>query len=341
MALITKIVEEFKPNCSGITVGIKIASIAPSIAYIEKNFIKKELGTAQYDALITAYNLSVQLSPTAMSAANQALWNACVAALAPLSAWHYAGSNASELSDAGQRESAADGWSGARLWVSNLQRDTWYAQGMKELDNLLTFLDENKDDYALWVAGTGYAGLKSNIMQTTAQFNEQVCINDSRSFFKKLKPTIKQVEFLTIRKYISATLYARLIEGLKEDDLTAQEQAVIDLLIPAIAHLTIGECKLPVQLDTNGVYKSATTTYASGKASDESAVDDSVLQGVMRQHAITGKQYLNEAVDYLNKTATASILSEYFESSLYEDPTASGYGDLKHNNDELATICSL
>lgn len=340
MALITKIVEEFKPNCSGITVGIKIASIAPSIAYIEKNFIKKELGTAQYDALITAYNLSVQLSPTAMSAANQALWNACVAALAPLSAWHYAGSNASELSDAGQRESAADGWSGARLWVSNLQRDTWYAQGMKELDNLLTFLDENKDDYALWVAGTGYAGLKSNIMQTTAQFNEQVCINDSRSFFKKLKPTIKQVEFLTIRKYISATLYARLIEGLKEDDLTAQEQAVIDLLIPAIAHLTIGECKLPLEMGDDGVYQVSSTAADNGTKT-KNAVNESVLQAKQREHYATGKQYLNEAVDYLNKTATASILSEYFESSLYEDPTASGYGDLKHNNDELTTICSL
>lgn len=340
MALITKIVEEFKPNCSGITVGIKIASIAPSIAYIEKNFIKKELGTAQYDALITAYNLSVQPSPTAMSAANQALWNACVVALAPLSAWHYAGSNASELSDAGQRESAADGWSGARLWVSNLQRDTWYAQGMKELDNLLTFLDENKDDYALWVAGTGYAGLKSNIMQTTTQFNEQVCINDSRSFFKKLKPTIKQVEFLTIRKYISATLYARLIEGLKEDDLTDQEQAVIDLLIPAIAHLTIGECKLPLEMGDDGVYQVSSTAADNGTKT-KNAVNESVLQAKQREHYATGKQYLNEAVDYLNKTATASILSEYFESSLYEDPTASGYGDLKHNNDELTTICSL
>lgn len=340
MALITKIAEEFKPNCSGITVGIKIASIAPSIAYIEKNFIKKELGTAQYDALITAYNLSVQPSPTAMSAANQALWNACVAALAPLSAWHYAGSNASELSDAGQRESAADGWSGARLWVSNLQRDTWYAQGMKELDNLLTFLDENKDDYALWVAGTGYAGLKSNIMQTTAQFNEQVCINDSRSFFKKLKPTIKQVEFLTIRKYISATLYARLIEGLKEDDLTTEEQAVIDLLIPAIAHLTIGECKLPLEMGDDGVYQVSSTAADNG-VKNKNAVNESVLQAKQREHYATGKQYLNEAVDYLNKTATDSILSEYFESSLYEDPTASGYGDLKHNNDELTTICSL
>lgn len=342
MALITKIEQEFKPNCPGITVGIKYASIAPSIAYIEKNFIKKELGPAQYEALHTAYLASIATpTPTAMSSDEQALWNACVAALAPLSAWHYAGANAAELSDGGQRERASnDEGSGARLWVSNLQRDTWYAQGMKEIDNLLAFLDENKTDYPDWVAGTGYAGLKSNLLQTTEQFNEHVHINDSRSFFKKLKPCIKQVEFLTIRKYISAELYARLIEGLKADDLEDEEQAVIDLLIPAIAHLTIGECKLPLEMGDDGIYQISSTAADNG-AKNKNAVSESVLQAKQREHYATGKQYLNEAVDYLNKTATDSLLAEYYESSLYEDPAGSTYGNLKHNNGDLNTVFSL
>jgi hypothetical protein len=43
----------------------------------------------------------------------------------------------------------------------------------------------------------------------------------------------------------------------------------------------------------------------------------------------------------LNKTATASILPEYYESDQYEDPTATGYGDVGHNNEDLNTIFSL
>jgi hypothetical protein len=340
--LITKIEEEFKVYCTGITVGVKIASIAPSIAFVEKQYIKRELGKDQYDALVTAYEASVRTSPVpvAMDAEETALWQAVAAALCPLAAWHFAGANVTALTDTGQREATSDESTGARLWVSNLQRDTWFSTGMTEIDNLLTFLDENQADYTDWVSGTGYANLKSNILQTTQQLNTYVHINESRRFFKMLKPSVRQVEFLNIQPAISKTFYDRLISGLKASDLTAQEQVAVDMLIPAIAHMAFSECKFPIELGDDGVFQvssSAQDNGTKGKANP----DDSVLADAKRQHWITGKRYLNEAIDYLNKTATASIMEEYFESVLYEDPTGEAYGTDKSNNGSLNTVFGM
>ena len=61
----------------------------------------------------------------------------------------------------------------------------------------------------------------------------------------KMKPSIKKVEFLTIRKAIECRLYDRLIEGLQADDLTADETLVLNKLIPAVAHMAFADTICP------------------------------------------------------------------------------------------------
>lgn len=339
MPLITLIEDELKAYCTAATIGITIDAIAPSIAYCERKYIKPELGTAQYEALVAAYEASVAPSPTEMSAEEQALWEYCVRPLANLAVWHYAAAIATEISDGGMRERTAEDGTPSRLWVTNLQRDTLFNTAMDEIDNLLAFLDENKADYPDWVEGTGYAGLKSNLLQTTAQFNGYVHIDESRKLFKLLKPSIKKVEYLKIRREISVALYERLLAGLAADDLTADEQTAIDKLIPAIAHLAIANCELPVNYGPEGFF------YLSYKGGDndkeKTPVNETYISAIKRDHEATGKQYLNEAIHWLNQTASNSTLTEYFESDKYQNPDDDNYDDLGDNNSELNTIFSL
>ena len=340
MALFTNIETELKLYAPAASLGLNMLSIAPSRDYIERNYIKKELGKEQYDALAAAYDDSIASpSPTAMSASEQALWQAVMAALGPLTLWHYAAANVAEINDKGQAERNAEDAAPARLWVSNLQRDTLYDQGMKELDNLLAFLDENKADYPDWVSGTGYAGLKSNLVQTTENFDEHVSIGCSRKLFKMLRPNIKKVEYITIRKALGEDFYNRLIEGLQNDDLTAGETIVLNKLIPAVAHMAIADTTLPVQLGRDGVFYLNSNTGNDTK--NQTAPDESVWANMKREHAAAGKQYLNEALDYLNKNATAQVYPEYFNSDQYEDPSRADYGNINHENGSRTTIFSL
>lgn len=339
MALFTNISTELKVYAPAVTLGLTISSLSPSRNYIERKYIKKALGEAQFDALVAAYEDSVAPTPTAMSSAEQALWEAVLAALAPLTVWHFAGANIAEITDKGQSDRTAEDTTPVRLWVSNLQRDVLWEQGMTELDNLLAFLDENKADYPDWVAGTGYAGLKNNLVQTTANFDEYVNINGSRSFFMKMKPSIKKVEFLTIRKAISADFYDRLIEGLQADDLTADETLVLNKLIPAVAHMAFADTDLPIERGDDGIFILSNTAGNDNK--NKTTPDDSVLQAIKRDHFNTGKIYLNDALDYLNKNASNSVFSEYFTSSQYEDPAGTNYGNIKFDNDLRQTLFSL
>lgn len=339
MALITSIENELKPNCTAATLGITIASITPSIEYIERKYIKPELGAAQYAALVAAYEDSIADPPTAMSAEEQALWDHVALPLANLAVWHFSGATATEISDAGMRERNAEDGVGARLWVTNLQRDTLFTTGMEEIDNLLTFLDENRSDYPAWVAGNGYAGLKSNLLQTTAQFNEYVHIDGSRKLFKQLRPSIKKVEYITIRREISVEFYERLLAGLEANNLTADEQSAIDKLIPAIAHMAIADSDLPLQFGNEGAF------YLSYKAGDNDKerlpAMDSYTENMKRSHRAKGQQYLNEAIHWLNQTASDSTLSEYYDSDKYEDPEGDDYTRLPFDNENYDNIFTL
>lgn len=340
MALFTNIETELKPYCSGVSLSLSIEGIAGSRDYIERNILRKELGTAQYDAINTAYADSIDNSPTAMDAAETALWQAIMAVLGPLSVWHFAGANAAELGDAGQRERDAEDGNGARMWVSKLQRDTLYEQGMAELDNLLAFLDENKDDYPLWANSTAYTGLKANLLATTDEFNTWVNINSSRRLFKQLKPSIKKVEFLTIRRYVGEDMYNRLVTGNQDGDLTTEEAAVRNLLLAAVANLAFADCNLPIEAGTDGIYTVASSAPDNGTVTKNTPTETATFE-LKKKHQLTGMQYLNEAVDYLNKTATDSILAEFYTSTLYQDPTKTDYPNLKHNNGDLTTVFAL
>jgi len=338
MALFTTITE-LKEFATGATLGLKMASLAPSRDFIERKYIKKALGKEQFEALVAAYEDSIDPTPTAMSSAEQALWDAVLAALAPLTMWHYTAANAAEITDKGQSERNAEDISPLRLWVSNLQRSTLFEQGMTELDNLLALLDENKDDYPDWVAGTGYAGLKNNLVQTTANFEEYIHIGGSRSFFMRMKPSIKKVEYITIRKALGEDFYNRLIEGLTADDLTSDETIVLNKVIPAVVHLAFADCDLPLQRGDDGLF--TISNSAGSDTTHKNLPDGTWLTAVQREHERTGKIYLNEALDYLNKNATANKFEEYFNSDQYEDPTGTDYGTVKFDNENRTTLFSL
>ena len=336
MALITNIETELKPYCTGTSLGIKINSIAPSIEYVERMFIKPELGKEQYLELVDAYDAGIDTATAAL----QALHKEVLLALAPLAAWHYAGAMVAQLTDAGQQETGGENSSGARLWVSNLQRQTFYDTGMQGIDNLLKFLDENKADYPLWVSGLGYAGLRKTILQTTDQFNEYVDIGGKRKTFMALRKTIRQVEFLTIRKAPGEDYYIELITGLTDNNLSDENAAIVDLLLPAIAHLTMGECKLNLQITDSGIFTISSSATDNGDKT-MSAADIALVKQRQLDHAATGNQYLTNAIDYLNKTATNSVYATWYGSDLYADPTKSDYTNLPFNNGNLTSGFAL
>lgn len=334
MALFTTIAQ-LQSYTTGVSAGVKYLDIVPSRDFIERNHIKPLLGDALYADLVEAFeddplpdNMANDMGP---------LYIAVMQALAPLTAWHFAGAAAAELSSGGQREHTAEDGAGARLWVSNLQRDTWYDTGMTEIDNLLAFLEANQDTYTDWLNSAGYSELRECLLQTTAQMNQVVHINHSRRFFTLMKPSIRHAEEMLVKKYIGADTYDDLIDKIKDDNLAASESALIGLLRKAIAHLCVSYSSLPIELGTDGAWVLSSTENASVKTK---AMPEAIYTQ-KNHHKTFGMQYLNEAVDFLNKNAGALLFTDYYNSDLYQDPTADDYGKLENDNVKLNNTFAL
>lgn len=106
------------------------------------------------------------------------------------------------------------------------------------METLLRFLEENKANYPEWVNSDAYTMAKKNLINSAAEFNSYVYIDNSRLTFHKLRSHIDNVEITTVAPLISEELYYYLIEKLKEDpvNISAKEKTLLNYLKACIAN---------------------------------------------------------------------------------------------------------
>lgn len=113
------------------------------------------------------------------------------------------------------------------------------ALAWQSIEDLLVFLEENKDDYPEWVDSSAYTMHISGLINTAVEFDAIFPINASRLAFMKLRPQMKKVELLQIIPAISGELYAEIVEELRDNDLSADNKALLDYLRISIANFTM------------------------------------------------------------------------------------------------------
>lgn len=347
MPLISKI-EELKLFAAPANLGTIEETFLPCLAHVEETYLLPELGRIQYETLLTAYENSVRdVNQVALSAKYAALLKECRKVLAPLGMLHYKNSTLSQISDAGSVEKATDSGYAVRLWVTNLQNDTLFQEGMRALDNLLDFLERKKFDYPLWMEGEGFSEYSSFLLRTTKQFNNEVNIGMSRRLFKSLRPEIKFAEEMIVKEHIGEDLYERLLDGLHEeydsagsdsddtDELSADEEKLLKMIYPVVANYAIARSTLPLVFGNDGVYVRWSESQYSGKTMHKNAPDAGAMAEAKAQKANTGRIYLDKLIKYLNANASESKFPEFYNSDLYVEPDT---GEATDPNDSLDNI---
>lgn len=330
MPLITKI-EELKTYNAPANLGVEESTMLPAFRHIESTFILPELGQEQYDALLAAYEASLPPTNTAMSNALADLLDAVRKALAPLGILHYKNSVIQQISDAGSVERAGDNAIPVRMWVNNLQSETLFTEGMRELDALLKFLETNKSYFPLWTAGTGYSQFKEFILQTTDEFDNEVKINGSRKFFKALRPDVKYAEEMFLLQHIGEDFYNRLKEARTDDTLTSEETEVLKKIFPAVANFAMANTALLIQRGNDGVYTIYSESEFSGNKNSKRPPSDAQLAADKEFHERRAKQYMDKLLTHLNANASDTVFPEYFNSDKYTDPTTAATPDINES----------
>jgi len=196
--------------------------------------------------------------------------------------------------------------------VQNL-KENWIRRANTSLDLVLKFLDEHKEDYP------GYVQQEADLfIRGTLEFNGEVDIRESRRVFVSLKPIIRSVE----KKYIRPTLSAELFDELKatlqsKEGLSKDQIVLMDLIRPALAHLTMSRALLEISIDVLdwGIFDTAGNTFAN--VSSKQASNKDLISIMAEANQRDGESELKALQQFLDESASEDLYPAYFHSTRY------------------------
>ena len=114
--------------------------------------------------------------------------------------------------------------------------------GWNEIETMLRFLEENKEDYDEWVDSSAYTIYTENFIKTAVEFDKIIRIDQSRLRFMQMKPSIDNVEILRIEPVISKDMADDIKSEINSDEeLSEAYAAIIKNIQRAVAYYTMFE----------------------------------------------------------------------------------------------------
>ena len=196
--------------------------------------------------------------------------------------------------------------------VQNL-KENWIRRANTSLDLVLKFLDEHREDYPSYICQDAELFIRS-----TLEFNSEVDIRESRRVFVALKPIIRSVERKYIRPALSAELFDELKSALKSNaELTMDQKVLLDLIRPALAHLTMARALVEISIDVLdwGIFDTAGNTFTN--VSSKQASNSERIAVMAEANQRDGEAELKALQLFLDETASETVYPEYFNSSRY------------------------
>lgn len=194
--------------------------------------------------------------------------------------------------------------------VQNI-KENWMRRAHVAMDVLLEFLEKNKKTFASYVSS-----YNEFFIRNAAEFQKHVDIHSSRRAFLMLLPVISSIE----KKYIRPTLSKEYFDELKDavqssTPISDDDQAVIDLLTPALAHLTISRALLDVSIDFLdwGIFLTASSTFDN--VINKSLANKDRVAAMQRQNQMDGEAELKELQQWLDTNASATRYATYYGST--------------------------
>lgn len=288
----------------------------PELDDVEKKYLAPAVSKEEYNALILAYHANT------MSAAQTSLLQKFRAITANLAISQYADTNYNK-SNTGIKNINAQNEKQLWEWQKRGMQDVYWKRGMDNIDICLAFMEENKADYPLWEASTAYTISKAHFINTASEFSGLVRINNSRSLFMRLLPTMTRVEDFKVKSVTCEALFNEIKTQQQAGTLTSQNEAALQLIKKAIVHYTIAEAifELPILLSEDGIFTITDDTDEISKA--QKPAENSKLSRLEIKHTQVAEAYLGQLRTLL-QTNSEIDYPAYFGSSCYS-ATATNY----------------
>lgn len=298
--------------------GIEFLSLTPSIDAAQSKFLKPILGFTFLNSIDNYYNDDPgaganQIKNTIIALAQRALANLTLYLYVPIAEV--------EFTDSGLRRGHSDSSPGAfKYQVKELQR-SYLERGFQYLEDLIEYMESKSAEPELeeWVASDEFKSYRSLFIRSGAELAKlYTSIRYPRRIFTLLQSTMYNVQELQIEKSISTEVYQLLKSKLlaTPNNLSDQEEILLNYLKHALAHLTIAEGIIPLiaTMDENGIHVLSNSTDSSSSESKQTAASDNILGLMIKNATSAGAEWLTKAVRYMNQVASETVFPTWYES---------------------------
>ena len=196
--------------------------------------------------------------------------------------------------------------------VQNL-KETWMRRAHTLLDVALAHLEANKADFP------GFSPQDPDLfIKSAADFSQFVDIRSSRRVFLALKPILASIEKKYIKPTVSIVYFLNLKAAVQASSpLSEADQTVLDLIQPALAHLTIARALQDISIDILdwGIFANAASTFTN--LSTKQTSNRERISAMIEANQKDGEAELKELQEYLDLHATVELYPDYFNSDRY------------------------
>lgn len=98
-------------------------------------------------------------------------------------------------------------------FMASLEQLAW-----DNMEEMIRFLEEKKDDYPLWVSSSAFTLETKNLINSATLFNKFVDIDQSRLTFHRLRQTLTNVEQMYVKPMISEAQFDVFVEKIRDNE---------------------------------------------------------------------------------------------------------------------------
>ncbi len=296
-----------------VAASFRIEEITPQIHDVEQEFIIPIIGQDQFDTL------AALVGPTGT---NLELLTRCRNALAKLAVWRWIPFGNVNVQSGGFSVTATDNGQVASQWRVDKLEEEMRTKGYNLLQDILTYLwSQPEGTFTDWDASDEKIEHRSTLILEANTFNKYYFIQSSYELFCRVKPGQREVMQQYIFPILGEDLYDQIMDQIQADNLSADNETLIEYIRRATAPLTIYEsvASLGIDLTHGGITNLESSNNGDTTTMRVPANQNRVSYALRKAHS-DGQKHLGALRAYLNNQASATKYALYYASDLYQDP---------------------
>lgn len=191
-------------------------------------------------------------------------------------------------------------------WMIERDDDATLNKAHKTMDRLIAFLEKNSEEIEEWQDSEAQKAARSLFINTTGDFDKIFPIDNSRRFFIKIIPFLKEAERKHLLPVLGKTRYDAMKAAITSGDLTDAQKSMLAFINVPLAYfsLSIAIKRLSINLMPNGIFQDYTGDRLTQKAKQPAPTDvRKEIGNSLLQDAVFELQNLQKEISKLDAEA--------------------------------------